>query len=119
MSEGRKVLDKFFKDVDNLSLEDRKAIWWILTALRGPDYEDIARGGKWKADTTQHIRGLVCDSLTKVVGVFSSNPTRADILRMDELVEQEEHDHFRAHVWLALRGLRRFGYIEEEDPNVL
>lgn len=101
----------------DVQYEDQIHLWYILTALRGPDssYDTV------KNLTTARIRGAI--------GLQSGNPGGATVctkcplftveFNRDEkaLLSREQSSHFLTHYDMAVKALRYFDFIEREAPN--
>ena len=75
---------------------ERNTLWWVLTALRGPDSEDRAL----KLTTTAVIRA---HSLPKFADRMGADV--ADKTRPVSIAVGTTHDHFNFHIALATEML--------------
>lgn len=85
-----------------------RALWAVLTALRGPDRDLHAV----KSATTQRIRALTLPKTARVAGAFVTGGW-PDVSAVGDV-----HWHFRQHVASAIHALEHMG-ITRESFNVI
>lgn len=100
--EARQILDTIVAFMSRPDLEDdtlamliaKQSLWWILTALRGPDtYDDTL-----KELTTARIRGAIGLKLNSDMLFMSSKST-------PEVLEEDTQSHFLYHYNEAVEAL--------------
>lgn len=103
-----KIIREFFDDPHDLYVEDdnagfieRKKLWDILCALRGPDNHN----SPLKSSTTAVIRmaALGKHSHPVCVADFAEDEKRSVSLR--KTLHGEIEDHFNWHAWMAFEAL--------------
>lgn len=101
---AREILDKFFEDIDELTESQQRSVWFILTALRGPDDDPMVAFAR-KHATTARVRGLVCPKLAKTCMATVNTDGECPKTNSDSF------QHFDVHMFQAVRALRRLGYL--------
>lgn len=109
------LLFKFRKFNDNLSDEERKDLWDILTALRGNDKNHDLRGVE-KCLTTARIRGEFFGKKSFSHGIggysypsYSVTPKYAkQKIREVEEKSRDGSSHFYAHIRNAILALSKY-----------
>ena len=117
------VFDKFQKFWEELNEEERGNLWDVMTALRGPDFENGAVSDMLKALTTARVRALfipknsrsgvggywIFDSLKAVNDHFKQWEHRymqiSSVRDAKDLLYSQEARHFKAHFSNALFAL--------------
>jgi hypothetical protein len=111
-------------------LEDTNRLWWILTALRGPDNDLVPHSLSDHSDfnlPTKSLKSLTTARIRKIIGInpgcVSSMLTRQGaaindgIPSIDEVLTSYRNTvgaHFFGHFANALRALRELGFIKED-----
>lgn len=109
-------LVKILNDIEEFLLtadqEDRRGLWDILTALRGPDDRQVQVK---KHITTARIRTLAFPRLQrapfKVLADFSVKKVAPEVPDIDS-DDWSKNSHFYHHVQNAVNALKRIGRIE-------
>ena len=108
----RNVVDKFVGFFRKLNSFERKNLWDLVSAFRGPDSGD----SKLKECTTERIRGEVFsdpdfsifwNETNRVMsgGLIRVEPLTEDLLKEGRKRLNEADWHFRAHIENALKVL--------------
>lgn len=102
------VVKQFLADLDSramqLAFEDRRKLWRILTALRGPDSDNSTV----KRKTTAVIRAmslpaLAIDNYAFVAGHDECSSIPVDI---NNIIADDINVHFNVHITLAQKALQ-------------
>jgi hypothetical protein len=120
--EGKELLDRFFKNMSDLSAQDQLDIWSILTALRGHDTDELfsSTATKEKSNTTAVIRGLVLHSHC-IIPQYATvhRPENPQSTIADQIIKwrlppysTKGYRHFQSHIKSAYSALERQGYFE-------
>jgi len=87
-----------------------RAVWNIITALRGPDSDN----DEMKAQTTQNIRGAIGLAEINSCGAFTGHATPKGIEdAFGYSVKTNEKKHFIKHYKYAVESLLELGFIEK------
>ena len=101
------------KQLENGTNSD-SPLWAVITALRGPDGDDIT--SSLKDVTTARIRGILdLEDKSVIVSVYPL--TEVQIERRDQLLE-ECSSHFAQHFQEAIHALELLGYEVPEKEKL-
>lgn len=106
MSQVKVVLDGFFNTVAQLDEQEQRKIWFILTALRGPDIENPSL----KYVTTARIRAMACPRLAAGCGAYVAPGPVENRMKGGY--------HFATHVEMAAVTLQRAGYTPATEDEL-
>lgn len=95
--------------------DEAKHLWNMLTALRGPDHNDLRGWQSVKKHTTNRVRTAVFGNMssvvtTKIRASFHGSPVDVEELRdlpasKQEVLDKSEHEHFRKHFERAVEAI--------------
>ena len=116
MSEARKAIDHVVKVLNDGGNESR-LLWYVLTALRGPDNDDDSV----KHRSTTHLRGAIglkhCDGFVYAL-VSYGKPRRFSHADEGSRTSTHVQYHFRNHFNAAVEALEELNYIERDAANL-
>ncbi len=121
MTKKKDVVQKFKTFFTNLNVEDRKRLYDILAAVRGPDTYDV---NDIKYRTTGRIRYLlgltrgtiINNGVDGFITDFCPGSNSEPFEKMEKLLQLLDEfvsNHYREHVIAALKHLQTLGYIEK------
>lgn len=99
---AKEVLKAVNTWADNAELKQAKQLWFILTALRGPDNGS----DNLKSATTALVRGYSLPDLARRGGADYQYVEEPDIRELAEGVQKYDGQrHFLTHIWRAAQSL--------------
>jgi len=107
MTKKLSILTKFNNFINRQNIDDVEKLYFVLSALRGPD-DNLKYSTDLKLYTTARIRSFLPKKLTAGCNVLNNPLPDSGISLRDELIEQyRSRNHFIYYYEAAVKAIRK------------
>ena len=115
MTEKLSVLTKFNNFVEKLDTNETRDLYFVLTALRGPDFYDEL--GSLKSKTTSRIRSFISKKLMYHCSVIRNPINNKNITSRNKRLKIGFRNHFAEHYKKAVEVIKRTEHYDLETEE--